>query len=215
MSFMAVSEHSQIFFFSFCPYKDSLFLLPITGKFLHKTFPSLTSLSTAPCHRQYTCVCSLTSLPTVPCHRQSTCECSLTSLPSAPCHRQCTCVCSLTSLPTAPCHRQYTCVCSLTSPPTAPCHRQYTCVCSLTSLPTAPCHRQYTCECSLTSVMSDPLWPHGQQPTRLLCPLGSPGKNTGVGCHALLQGIFLTQGSNLRLLHCRQVPYCWAPGKPS
>ena len=30
--------------------------------------------------------------------------------------------------------------------------------------------------------------------------MGSPGKNTGVGCHALLQGIFLTQGSNLRLL---------------
>ena len=29
---------------------------------------------------------------------------------------------------------------------------------------------------------------------------GSPGKNTGVGCHALLQGIFLTQGSKLRLI---------------
>ena len=35
---------------------------------------------------------------------------------------------------------------------------------------------------------------------RLLCPRDSPGKNTGVGCHALLQGIFLTQGSNQRLL---------------
>ena len=33
--------------------------------------------------------------------------------------------------------------------------------------------------------------------------MGSAGKNTGVGGHALLQGIFLTQGSNLRLLHCR------------
>ena len=31
--------------------------------------------------------------------------------------------------------------------------------------------------------------------------MDSPGKNTGVGCHALLQGIFLTQGSNLRLFH--------------
>ena len=31
----------------------------------------------------------------------------------------------------------------------------------------------------------------------------SPGKNTGVGCHALLQGIFPTQGSNPGLLHCR------------
>ena len=33
----------------------------------------------------------------------------------------------------------------------------------------------------------------------------SPGKNTGVGCHALLQGIFPTQGSNLSLPHCRQI----------
>ena len=32
--------------------------------------------------------------------------------------------------------------------------------------------------------------------TRLLCPWDSPGKNTRVGCHSLLQGIFLTQGSN-------------------
>ena len=35
----------------------------------------------------------------------------------------------------------------------------------------------------------------------------SPGKNTRVGCHALLQGIFLTQGSNLGLLHCRWILY--------
>ena len=33
----------------------------------------------------------------------------------------------------------------------------------------------------------------------------SPGKNTGVGCHTLLQGILLTQGSNPGLLHCRQI----------
>ena len=36
----------------------------------------------------------------------------------------------------------------------------------------------------------------------------SPGKNTGVGCRALLQGIFLTQGSNLHLLHL----LCWQAG---
>ena len=36
----------------------------------------------------------------------------------------------------------------------------------------------------------------------------SPGKNTGVGYHALLQGIFLTQESNLGLLHCRWICYC-------
>ena len=42
---------------------------------------------------------------------------------------------------------------------------------------------------------------------RLLCPWNSPGKNTGVGSHSLLQGIFLTQGLNLSLLHCRQILY--------
>ena len=39
------------------------------------------------------------------------------------------------------------------------------------------------------------------------CPWNSPGNNTGVGCHPLLQGIFLTQGSNPGLLHCRQTLY--------
>ena len=38
------------------------------------------------------------------------------------------------------------------------------------------------------SVMSDSLWPQGLKPTRLLCPWDFPGKNTGVGCHFLLQG---------------------------
>ena len=38
----------------------------------------------------------------------------------------------------------------------------------------------------------------------------SPGKNTGVGCHSLLQGIFPTQGLNLDLLHYRRVLYHWA-----
>ena len=37
--------------------------------------------------------------------------------------------------------------------------------------------------------------------------MDSPGKNTGVGCHSLLQGIFPTQGSNLGLLHCMQILY--------
>ena len=41
---------------------------------------------------------------------------------------------------------------------------------------------------------------HGLYPTRLLYPWDSPGENTGMGCHALLQGIFPTQGSNPRLL---------------
>ena len=60
--------------------------------------------------------------------------------------------------------------------------------------------------------------PMDYSPIRLLCPWDSPGKNTGVGCQALLQGIFLTQRSNpglLCLLHWQAgylplVP----PGKP-
>ena len=58
--------------------------------------------------------------------------------------------------------------------------------------------------CSSLSVVSDSLWPHRQQPTRLLCPWQFPGKNTGVARHFLLQGIFPAQGLNphlLRLLH--------------
>ena len=56
------------------------------------------------------------------------------------------------------------------------------------------------------SVGSNSLQPHGLQPTRLLCSWDFPDKNTRVSCHALLQGIFPAQGSNLRLLrllHCR------------
>ena len=57
------------------------------------------------------------------------------------------------------------------------------------------------------SVVSNSLQPHKLEPTRLLCPGDSPGKNTGVDCHSLLQRIFLTQGSNPGLLHGRQILY--------
>ena len=57
------------------------------------------------------------------------------------------------------------------------------------------------------SVVSDSLGPHGLQPTRFHCPQNSPGKNTGVESHTLLQEIFPTQGFNLSLLHCRQILY--------
>ena len=57
------------------------------------------------------------------------------------------------------------------------------------------------------SVVPDSLQPHGLQPSRLLCPWDFPGKDTGVGCYFLLQGIFPTQGSNAGLLHCRQILY--------
>ena len=48
--------------------------------------------------------------------------------------------------------------------------------------------------------MSDSVRHYGLQPAKLLCPWDSPGKNTRVGCCALLQGIFLAQGLNLHLL---------------
>ena len=53
--------------------------------------------------------------------------------------------------------------------------------------------------CCLCSVMSNSLWPHGLEAFRLLCPWEFPVKNILVGCHFLLQEIFLTQGLNLCL----------------
>ena len=53
------------------------------------------------------------------------------------------------------------------------------------------------CQLSVSrSVVSDSLRPQGLYPARLLCLWDSPGKNTGVGCHLLLQGSFPIQGSN-------------------
>ena len=60
------------------------------------------------------------------------------------------------------------------------------------SVSVLPCVRAQLCST---------LRPHRLQSTRLLCPRDFPGKNTGVGCHFLLQGIFPTQGSNPGLLH--------------
>ena len=62
---------------------------------------------------------------------------------------------------------------------------------------------------SVCSVVSDSLGLNGLLPFRLFCPWNSPGKNTGVGYHSLLQGIFLAKGSNPGLLHCRQIIF-WA-----
>ena len=57
-----------------------------------------------------------------------------------------------------------------------------------------PCHL-------VASVVSDSSQPCGLQPARLLLSWNSSGKNTGVGCHFLFQGLFLTQGLNPCLLH--------------
>ena len=73
----------------------------------------------------------------------------------------------------------------------------------------------YFTVCVNHSVVSDPLWLHGLQPPRLLCAWNCPGKNTGVGCHSLLQGIFSSHGSKPGLLHCGQILYCLSPqGSP-
>ena len=103
-------------------------------------------------------------------------------------------------------------------------------------LPSVPCRvllpscqirkRSYSlcrlpCESVSRSVVSDSLRPHALQPARLLYPRHSPGKNTGLGCHSLLQGVFLTQGSNPGLLPCRWILSYQdslpsePPGKPS
>ena len=60
------------------------------------------------------------------------------------------------------------------------------------------------CCCLAATVMSDFVQPYGLQHARLLCPWDPLGKNTRVGYHALLQGIFPTQGSNPGFLHHRQ-----------
>ena len=63
--------------------------------------------------------------------------------------------------------------------------------------------------------LSGSLRPHRLQPARLLSPWNSPDKNTGVGCHALLQGISLTQGLNLCFLHWQVASiFTELPGKP-
>ena len=64
--------------------------------------------------------------------------------------------------------------------------------------------------CVSCSGMSDSLPPSSltpEEPSRLICPRNSLGKNTRVGFHSLLQGIFPTQGLNPDLLHCRLILY--------
>ena len=55
------------------------------------------------------------------------------------------------------------------------------------SLPSCKIIFSFCCCCYVASVVSDSVWPHRRQPTRLLCPWDSPAKNIGVGCHFLLQ----------------------------
>ena len=64
------------------------------------------------------------------------------------------------------------------------------------------CVCTHMCAHTCTSELS-----HVRFLARLLCPWDSPGKNTGMGCHALLQGIFPTQRSNPGLPHGKRILY--------
>ena len=66
------------------------------------------------------------------------------------------------------------------------------------------CEYMYVLRVLSHSDMSDSLQSHGCSQPGSSVHGDSPGKNTGVGCHALLQGIFPTQGSNPGLPHCRR-----------
>ena len=73
----------------------------------------------------------------------------------------------------------------------------------------------FLCACWVVSVVSDSLWPHELYPARFLCPWNSPGKNTGVGCYALLQGILnwlhaVQQISKHQLLGAPEVADTWS-----
>ena len=77
-----------------------------------------------------------------------------------------------------------------------------------------PSHRTFLISSVSHSVMSDSATPCIVAP-QLLCPWNFPGKNTGVGCYSLLQGIFLTQESNPHLVHWQADSLLSEPqGKP-
>ena len=66
-----------------------------------------------------------------------------------------------------------------------------------------------SCACTCSAAQSI-LRPFGLKSTRVLSPWDFSGKNTGVSCHFLFQGLFPTQGLNLHLLcllHCRRILY--------
>ena len=65
----------------------------------------------------------------------------------------------------------------------------------------------FGCICIPTQSCPTLFNPMDYSPPGSSCLWDSPGKNIGVGCHFLLQGIISSQGSNLRLLHCRESLY--------
>ena len=79
------------------------------------------------------------------------------------------------------------------------------CVCVCVSVCVCVCVSVCVCVCSRAQSLSHVGLFKTIQPARLLCPCDFPGKNTGVGYHALLQRTLLTQGLKLGPLHCRQI----------
>ena len=71
----------------------------------------------------------------------------------------------------------------------------------------------YCCCCSVVSVVSDSVQPHRWQPTRLPRPWDSPGKNTGVGCHCLLQCVKVKSESEVAQLCLTQQPHGPQPSR--
>ena len=82
---------------------------------------------------------------------------------------------------------------------------------TLNILPVCVCVCVCMCVCvCLCSVMSDSLRPYRLWPGRFLCPWNCPGKNTGVGCHFVLQGSSWKRDQthdSPSLLHCRRITY--------
>ena len=76
---------------------------------------------------------------------------------------------------------------------------------------TSTSHASYCCCCLVTSVVSDSVWLHRRQPTRLPRPWNSPGKNTGVACHFLLQGMKVKSESEVAQLCLTQWPHGLPP----
>ena len=94
----------------------------------------------------------------------------------------------------------------------------YVCVCVCARVHMCVCTRVYCVLCLVTQSCLTLCDPMDYSPPDSSVLGDSPGKNTGAGCHALLQGIFPTQGSNpglLHLLHWQAGSLALAaPGKP-
>ena len=70
------------------------------------------------------------------------------------------------------------------------------------------CASDFVCVCLVAQSCPTLCDPMDCSPPGSSAQADSSGKNTGVGCHALLQGIFPTQGSNLSFPYCGQILYC-------